>query len=423
MQIDTNKPSHTGKGTRTPSRKAVTFLVVTAFLNAMGIGILGPVSPFIVQRYTGNPNTLATVVGWLVSSYAICQFVAAPALGKLSDRFGRRPLLLICLLGSAIGYLLFGLGGALWVLFLGRIIDGLTGGNMSILFAYIADISEPQERGKYFGLFGAASGMGFILGPAIGGSASLLSYQAPIYIATGLTIANILWGYFYLPESLDKEYRVAQTNLAELNPLKQLYNVFAIPQVRWLLVAVFLFCFPFAVYQTLTAVLIKESLGWNAANIGLIFLVLGVMDILMQGILAGRLLPIFGEVKLTIGGLFCEMLAYILIGSIALVPSPVLLWSGIVCFGLGSGLLEPALFGLVSRAVGQQQQGTVQGAGQSLQALASILGPLWGGLLYAQFGHASPYWSAAVFVALAILVTFLALPSLRTSQQMPPSPD
>ena len=423
MQIDTNKPSHTGKGTRTPSRKAITFLMVTAFLNAMGIGILGPVLPFIVQRYTGNPNTLATVIGWLVSSYAICQFVAAPALGKLSDRFGRRPLLLICLLGSASGYLLFGLGGSLWVLFLGRIIDGLTGGNMSILLAYIGDISEPQERGKYFGLFGAASGIGFILGPAIGGSASLLSYQAPIYIATGLTIANILWGYFYLPESLSKEYRVARTHLAELNPLKQLYNVFAIPQVRWLLVVVFLFCFPFAVYQTLTAVLIKESLGWNAANIGLIFLVLGVMDILMQGILAGRLLPIFGEVKLTIGGLFCEMLAYILIGSIALVPSPVLLWIGIVCFGFGSGLLEPALFGLVSQAVGPQQQGAVQGAGQSLQALASILGPLWGGLLYAQFGHASPYWSAAVFVALAILVTFLALPSLRTSQQMPPSHD
>jgi len=199
VQIDTNKPSHTGKGIRTPSRKAITFLVVTAFLNAMGIGILGPVLPFIVQHYTGNPNTLATVVGWLISSYAICQFVAAPALGLLSDRFGCRPLLLICLLGSAIGYLLFGLGGALWILFFGRIIDGLTGGNMSILFTYIGDISEPEERGKYFSLFGAASGIGFILGPVIGGSASLLSNQAPIYIAAGLTIANILLGYFYLP--------------------------------------------------------------------------------------------------------------------------------------------------------------------------------------------------------------------------------
>jgi MFS transporter, DHA1 family, tetracycline resistance protein len=419
VQIDTNKPSHTGKGIRTPSRKAITFLVVTAFLNAMGIGILGPVLPFIVQHYTGNPNTLATVVGWLVSSYAICQFVVAPALGMLSDRFGRRPLLLICLLGSAIGYLLFGVGGALWILFLGRIIDGLTGGNMSILFAYIGDISEPQERGKYFGLFGAASGIGFILGPVIGGSASLLSYQAPIYIAAGFTIANMLLGYFYLPESLSKGDRLAQTNLAELNPLKQLYNVFVLPQIRWLLVAFFFFCFPFAVYQAMTAVLIKESLGWNATNIGMIFLVLGVMDILMQGVLAGRLLPIFGEVKLTIGGLFCEMLAYILIGSIALIPSPVLLWIGIACFGFGSGLLEPALFGLVSRAAGPQQQGAVQSGGQSLQALASILGPLWGGLLYTQLGHASPYWSAAIFVALAILVTFLALPSLRTSPQKP----
>ena len=132
-----------------PSRQAIIFLMVTAFLSTMGIGIFSPVLPFIVQRYVSDQNNLATAVGWLASVYAICQFIAAPGLGILSDRYGRRPLLLLCLLGSAIGYGLFGLGGAIWVLFLGRIIDGLTGGNFSILFAYVADITEPQERGKY----------------------------------------------------------------------------------------------------------------------------------------------------------------------------------------------------------------------------------------------------------------------------------
>ena len=402
---------------RKAGRKAITFLVVTAFLNTMGIGILGPVGPFIVQHYVSNQNVLATVVGWLISVYSICQFIAAPALGLLSDRFGRRPLLLICLFGSAVGYALFGLGGALWVLFLGRIIDGLTGGNMGILFAYIGDLSEPQERGKYFGLFGAVSGIGFIVGPTVGGLTSLFGIQVPVYIAVAITLANMVWGYFYLPESLSKEHRAVHTSLVELNPLKQLRGVFALPQLRWLMLAVFLFAFPFAIYQAMTTVLIKDSLGWNAASIGMIYLVLGVMDILMQGLLVGRLLPIFGEIKLAVGGLVCEMIAYVLIGSIALVPSQAFLWVGIVCFGVGSGLLEPSLMSLVSQAVGPREQGIVQGGGQSLQSLARILGPLWGGFLYARSGHASPYWSAAVIVILAILATILTIPSLRTQQR------
>lgn len=403
--------------TRKAGRKAITFLIVTAFLNTMGIGILGPVGPFIVQHYVSNQNVLATVVAWLISVYSICQFIAAPALGLLSDRFGRRPLLLICLFGSAVGYALFGLGGALWILFLGRIIDGLTGGNVSILFAYIGDISEPQERGKYFGLFGAASGIGFIIGPTVGGFTSLFGILVPVYIAAAITLANTVWGYFYLPESLSKEHRAMHISIAELNPLKQLRGVFALPQLRWLMLATFLFSFPFAVYQAITTVLIKDSLGWNAASIGMIYLVLGVMDILMQGLLVGRLLPIFGEIRLTIGGMVCDTLAYVLIGCVALIPSQAFLWIGIVLFGVGSGLLEPSLMSLLSQAVGPREQGIVQGGGQSLQSLARILGPLWGGLLYARSSHASPYWSAAIFVVLAILATFLAIPSLRVQQR------
>jgi len=204
---DTTEADREGQSVSHPGRHIITFLVVTAFLNTMGSGVLSPVLPFLVRQYISNESILAVVVGWLVAIYALCQFIAAPGLGLLSDRFGRRPLLLMCLLGSAIGYALFGLGGALWVLFLGRIIDGLTGGNVSILFAYIGDISTPQERAKYFGLFGAAAGFGFIVGPVLGGFASQLSYAAPVSIAAAIFVATVVWGSFNVPESLSQEHR------------------------------------------------------------------------------------------------------------------------------------------------------------------------------------------------------------------------
>lgn len=427
MENDSNLPDTTELNTDVDStsavgRKAVLFLVVTAVLNTMGIGILSPVLPFIVQQYISNQHNLALVVGWLIAVYSLCQFIAAPGLGMLSDRYGRRPLLLLCLLGSAIGYMLIGVGGALWVLFLGRMIDGLTGGNFSILYAYVGDISKPEERARYFGLLGAAAGVGFMIGPVIGGFASLVSYQAPLYLAAAIIVADVLWGYFNIPESHRKELRTEQTNLTELNPFKQLRNVFSLPHLRWLLLATLCFSFAFAVFGSMTTVLVKQSLGWNAASIGLIFFVVGVGDILMQGVLIGRVLPIFGELKLAIAGLVSEMMAYLLVGLIALIPSPLFLWVGIVFFTVGSGLLEPSLGGLLSRAAGPRRQGIVMGGSQSLEALARILGPLWGGVLYVSFGHASPNLSAAVFVGLAILATSLAIPSLQTLQSVPDTP-
>jgi DHA1 family tetracycline resistance protein-like MFS transporter len=164
----TSQPD-TSDGTKpAPGRKAIFFLAVVAFLNTMGMTIIGPVVPFMTLRHLSNPGSPAIVVAWLASIYGVCQLIAAPGLGLLSDRFGRRPVLFVCLLGSAIGYLLFGLGGPLLMLFLGRVIDGLTGGNFSVLFAYIADITEPEQRGKFFGMIGGLSSVGFILGPLYG---------------------------------------------------------------------------------------------------------------------------------------------------------------------------------------------------------------------------------------------------------------
>lgn len=399
-----------------PAHKAIFFLMVIALFNTMGMTMMGTVVPFMTLRYLNDPNNLAFVVAWLTSMYGICQLLAAPGLGLLSDRFGRRPVLFICLLGSAVGYLLFGFGGSLWLLFLGRIIDGLTGGNFSVLFAYIADITEPEERGKYFGLTGGISGIGFILGPAIGGLLANISYSTPFLVAAIIILLDLVWGFFFLPESLHKEHRVTEIRVSDLNPLKQLGGVLTMANLRWLLLAGFLYAFPFANLATLLTVLMRDSLGWNATAAGLVMTTVGVVDILVQGVLVGKLLPIFGDIKLGIGSLILVAASYVLIGTVALVASPILLLVGVVLFAGAGGLVENALRGLLSRQAGPSQQGLVSGASQSMQSLAMILGPLLGGLLYVQVGHAVPYWSGALIIVLAIGSIALSIPSLRAHQ-------
>jgi DHA1 family tetracycline resistance protein-like MFS transporter len=399
-----------------PNKKTILFLIVVAFLNTMGMTIIGPVVPFMTLKYLSNPNNLAVVVGWMVSLYGVCQLLVAPGLGVLSDRFGRRPVLFVCLLGSAIGYLLFGLGGTLWMLFLGRIIDGLTGGNFSVLFAYIADITKPDERGKYFGMVGGFSGVGFILGPAIGGLLASINYSVPFIVAAAVILLDIIWGFFFLPESLHKEHRTTSIRLRDLNPLKQMGIVFSMANLRWFLLAGFLYALPFAVLQSNLTILMKDSLGWNATQAGLVATIVGVVDIVVQGVLVGKLLPIFGDVKLSIAALALVAISYILLGSIALIASPLLLIAGVILFAGSGGLVENALRSLTSRSVGPSQQGIVGGAGQSMQSLAMILGPIFGGALYAQFGHASPYWSGALIIVLAIGTIMLAVPALRPNK-------
>jgi DHA1 family tetracycline resistance protein-like MFS transporter len=412
-----SQPVATNRVPPAPNHKAWLFALVTAFLSTMGISIIAPVVPFLVQPYVSDPNALALFVGVLTSAYAICQFIAAPGLGALSDRYGRRPILLLCLLGSVVGYLLFGIGGALWVLFLGRIIDGLTGGNISTLFAYVADITPPAERGQYFGKIGAATGVGFMVGPLIGGLAAHLGYGAPLFVGAAITLANTVWGYFFMPESLDRTQRAAALRLVQVNPFRQLRDVFAIMQLRWLLLATFLNVLPFAVLQSNMAVLAKDALNWQPAAIGMVYFGVGLQDIVTQGVLVQRLLPKFGGIKVAIGGMATEIAGYLVIAAAAYAASPPLLILGIMLFASGEAVFGPALGGLISRTVSPREQGRVQGGSQSVQALARVAGPVLGGQLYASLGPTAPYLSGALLVGLAIGAMGRSLPLVRAAGQ------
>jgi len=411
-----NKPAGPTNSNTSVVRTSFVLLLVIAFLNTMGITIIVPLVPFLVSKYLAHPNNLAAVVGWLTATYGICQLIAAPGLGVLSDRFGRRPILFICLLGSAIGYLIFGLGGALWLLFLGRIIDGLTGGNISILFGYVADITEPEDRGKYFGRLGAAASVGSLIGPAIGGLLATINYSAPFLAAAFLLLLTIVWGYFLLPESLHKEHRITSIAVSELNPLKQLASAFRWANLRWLLLAWFLYAFPVGMLQTTLTVLMKDSLGFNATQASLVFTVLGAVDMLVQGVLVGWFLARLGNIKLGLIAFVLVSISYLVLGSIAFLATPILLFVGIILFAGSGSLVENALRGLTSEMVGRHEQGRVSGAMQSLQSLGWVVGPLVGGFMYTAWGPFQTYASASLITILAIICLWIALPRLQRYQ-------
>src|SRR4051812_3325314 len=318
------------------------FIILTGILSSIGFGIIIPVAPFLISRYVSDPGQAGILLGWLTSIYAICQFLSAPALGALSDKYGRRSILLICILGTAVGYLLLGIGGALWVLFLGRIIDGITGANMSVSFAFIADVIPPGQRGKFFGMMGAIMGIGFIVGPAIGGVLARFGVEVPFYAAAAIAFFNVVYGFFFMPESLPKEKRT-QLKVSALNPFSALANVLSVPQLRWLLISIFLFTLPFAALSVNISLLAKDNLGWDSAGIGAIFALVGITDIFVQGLLLQVLLTKFGESTVAIGGLILEIVGYAFMASVVFVASPILMMVGTIALAMGDGLLGPSI--------------------------------------------------------------------------------
>ena len=388
-------------------------VLVMVFLGISGYGIMIPVAPFLIARYVSDPAKIGIAVGLLTTIYAICQFLAAPGLGAISDRFGRRPILLLCLVGSAGGFLLLGIGGALWVLFLGRIIDGLTGANSSVIMAYVADITPPKERGKYYGMIGAVEGLGLVLGPTVGGVLAKFNIQVPFYVAAAVAFASFVVGLLFMPESLAKAKRALFIDPSKLNPFGTLREVFALHQIRWLLVAIFLFMLPGYIVQSNLGLFAKDSLLWNADAVGVLFTVFGIASILVQAVLLQLLLKRFSATQLSIIGLCLAALALLLMIPVNVVGSATLLYIVIILLALGDGLSSPNLSALISQGADESSQGKVQGGSKSMQSLAAITGPIVAGEFYDHLGHSSPYVAGAGLFALTIGAMLMALPTLR----------
>jgi len=399
------------------SRFTVWFILITAFLNLAGIGVINPVVPFITSAYVDKKDA-AFAVALLYTTYSLCQFIAVPTLGALSDRFGRRPVLLVSLLGSALGYLLFGLGGALWVLLLGRAVDGLTGGNLATIYAYAADITEQKKRTEFFGLVGAAAGLGFVIGPAMGGVIYKLTgdVASPLYLSALLTLGNVIWGYRVMPESLTPERRETAISLARLNPLTQLVEVFRLPQLRLLLLGILLWTLSFAMLQSNLSYLTEDRMGWSPDGTSMIFFVVGLVGILTQGVLVKRLVPLLGEARMALAGFASQATGFVLVSIVTATGSAPLLFLAVAFVSLGNGLITPSLNGMASAAVSVKEQGRVQGGNQSVQALGRVLGPLWGGWSYGAFGQAAPYLTGAAGLALGALTVYAAAPLLRAGK-------
>lgn len=377
-----------------PRRGSIIVIALTLFLNVAGFTLILPVLPFLVGRYV-PPDLVGLYVGLIVSVFALCAFVAAPVLGALSDRFGRRPILLLSLIGSAIGYVVFGIGGALWVLFLGRIIDGLTAGNISTIFAYVADTQPPAERGRIFGLLGAVVGFGFMFGPVAGGFLGALSPTMPLFVAAAITLLNALSVYAALPESVPPDRAQEAWQWRQMNPLGQLASVLSYENLRVPFFAAFCFFFSGAMLQSNLSVYLRDVLQFGPTSIGWTLFGVGVMDIVSQGLLTRALLPRLGSKMLTRLGLAINAVGFAMIATLVFIPTIAFLVASVFVFTLGDGLFQPAMSETIANAAPPDAQGRVQGANQAQQSLARMLGPLVPAIM-SPMSISAPYWAGGV---------------------------
>ncbi len=382
-------------------RGTIPVIGVTLFLNVVGMTLIVPVLPFLIAPYV-PPERVGLHVGLIVSAYALCAFLAAPVLGAASDRWGRRPILLLSLVGSAAGYLVFGIGGALWVLYLGRVIDGLTAGNISAIFAIVADTHAPSERGRVYGLLGAVVGFAFMIGPVLGGLLGTVSPATPLYAAAGFSILAATWVLVALPESAPRVDAADPWRWSRLNPAAELSGVLKLEGLRRPMVGSFCFFFAGAMLQSNFAVYLAEILRFGPVAIGWTLFGVGVMDIVSQGLLSRHLLPRMGAAVLTRWGLAINALGFALIAVLVFLPEVGFLVSALFVFTLGDGLFQPAMSETIANAAPDEAQGRVQGANQAQQSLARMLGPLVPAAL-SPLGLGAPYWAGAAVAVVGLV--------------------
>jgi MFS transporter, DHA1 family, tetracycline resistance protein len=375
-------------------------LFFTVFIDLLGFGIIVPLLPFYAERFGGSAETVAM----LSASFSLMQFLFMPLWGRLSDRVGRRPILLMGLFGSFGSYLLFGLAGSLPLLFLSRIFAGIAGATVSTAQAFIADSTTAQNRAKGMGVLGAAFGLGFIFGPAIGGFLSRWGHAVPPLFASALSLVNFAAAWFVLPES--RPAHVPATTLAAHSRLEALKKALTRPTLPILLAVYFLVIAAFSGFETTFALFSQKRFGFTEESIGYVFAYVGVVLSLVQGGLVGRVVSRFGErrlVPVAIALMACGLVLIPLSTTLAV------LFIGNGVLAVGMGFNSPSLASLISQGSDPEDQGGVLGVSQSLGSLARIIGPAWGGFLFDRFGPAMPYLSSAGLMVVAAVAAAVGL--------------
>lgn len=388
-----DSPSHSR-----PSRKALGTIFLIVFIDLVGFGIVIPILPYYAQQFGAS----AFELGWLMTAFSLMQFIFAPFWGRISDHWGRRPVLLLSLSGSVASLLILGFAETLQTLFLGRILAGFFGANISTAYAYMTDVTSEEDRAKGMGLVGAAFGLGFIFGPAIGGILSRYGYSTPMFFGAGIALFDLILAYFVLHEpKLPPEVRSAhRSKRFDLSGHKR---VLSDPRTRLAIGVFFLLTFAVTQMEVTFALSMSERFGYSAQEAGILLAIMGIIMVLMQGGLIGRLAPRFGEVRLiSFGTIVCS----ISLVFFAVASTTTALVIALVGIAIGHGISHPSLSSLASLGADPKMRGATMGTFQSAGSLSRVLGPPAAGWLYDHAGLGSPFLFGAAVLGVAFLISW-----------------
>ena len=382
-------------------------IFITVFIDLLGFGIIIPLLPFYAESFGAS----ALTIGLLGTSFSLMQFVFSPIWGRWSDKVGRKPIILLGLMGSCLSYLTLALATSLPMLFVARIIGGIAGANIPTAQAYIADVTTPENRAKGMGMVGAAFGLGFIFGPAIGGLLSRISPSAPRGFASALCLSNFIAAWFLLPES-----RRVSADTKTLGRLEAFRHAMTKPALVLLLALYFLVTAAFSGFEATFALFSEARYGFTAASIGFLFAFIGVVLAVIQGVLVHRVVKRLGEPRVIPIAIFCIAVGVGLVPFAWSVPT-LLVALGVLAVGMGFN--NPSLTSMVSRLSDPNDQGGMLGLASSLASLGRVVGPAWGGFLYDSYGMTTPYLSASGLMLVAFAVSFFGLSRLRHETHAP----
>lgn len=393
-------------------RGAVAFIFVTILLDMLALGVIMPILPKLIERFVGNDTAhAARIFGLFGTAWALMQFVFSPILGALSDRFGRRPVVLLSNFGLAADYVLMALAPSLAWLFVGRVISGITSASISTAFAYIADVTPPERRAAIFGRVGAAFGAGFVLGPALGGLLGDIDPHLPFWASAALSLTNALYGLFVLPESLPPERR-APFRWAGANPMGALRLLRSNAALAALSVVNFIAQVAHVVLPSTFVLYATYRYGWDSKTVGLTLAMVGVCAMVVQGFAIGPIVRMLGERNALVMGLSCGALGFLIFGA---APTGALFWIGIPVMSLW-GFSGAAMQSLMTRLVAPDQQGQLQGATASVQSVSQLVGPFLFTLTFSYFigGSAPLHLPGAPFLLAAVLMIVCVAIAMRT---------